>query len=832
MAQQAPSPSVDKLALEPPRLLEAPPPEYPPARIKEGLHPTVMIEVVLSETGQIMATKVEHSAGADFDRAALQALRSWKFAPARQGDQPVASRVHVAVHFELPLFDLATTEPGASGAARDEHPPTHMVADPHLKPVPKKKAYSATARVDPTTLRTENRSSSHFRIDSEVLRAAPHAEGAEILRSAPGVYIARSEGDAVAHNIMLRGFDAEHGQDLELRVGGLPINLPSHIHSQGYADLGFLMSEVVQNLRITEGVYDPRQGDFAVAGTVDFDLGVKERGVLLKSGYGSFNTFRQLALWAPPDLSSESFGAVQYRRTDGFGQNRAGQSASGIFQHTFGSKRWRYRALGVLYGSRADMAGVLRKDDIDAGSVGFYDVYPLPTAQKQNALSGRLMAGLTAEYRGTAGDNAEAGAWLSYDNFQLHENFTGFTQRSQTLENVSGRGDLIAQNNRTTSLGLHGRYRTAPYRPASWAQGTLELGLTGRMDSIDQTQALLDAAVHNQIWDKRVDAQIQGVDLGMWGDLDWSLTPFVNVRAGLRADALYYDVNDKLGNLAPLTRPDDTYITGFERTSFGLAWGPRASTEIKLQKWVSLLGAYGEGYRSPQARTLEDGEQAPFTKVRSGDVGVRMRWDERLELSLTGFYTWLSDDIAFDASEGRAERIGETRRAGTVLYAKTQPYPWLLGAASITYVDAELLEPPPATAQNPQPAFKEGQNLPYIPPLVLRLDLGAKGRLVRDVYAADLRGRAGIGYSLLSSRPLPHGDFASVVSLFDASVGVGWRNVELGLEIFNLFDDRYAALEYNFVSNWNPSGMPSRVPARHISAGAPRTIMATLEIRL
>jgi hypothetical protein len=89
-----------------------------------------------------------------------------------------------------------------------------------------------------------------------VIAAAPRQEDTDILRSALGVYVGRAGGPAVANSYMLRGFDAEHGQDIEFRVGGLPINMPSHIHGQGYADLSFLVADAVRELSVSEGVYD------------------------------------------------------------------------------------------------------------------------------------------------------------------------------------------------------------------------------------------------------------------------------------------------------------------------------------------------------------------------------------------------------------------------------------------------------------------------------------------------------------------------------------------------------------------------------------------------
>ena len=160
------------------------------------------------------------------------------------------------------------------------------------------------------------------------------------------------------------------------------------------------MGDVVQELRVSEGVYDPRQGDFAVAGSIDLSLGVKEaeRGVQLTSSYGAWNTSQHQILWAPKGKSEESFGAVQLFQTDGFGENRAGQSGSGLFQHRFGTGNLTYRALGIVHAARSDLAGVIRRDDINSGASCFLCVYSYPTAQGQNALANRFITGLFADY--------------------------------------------------------------------------------------------------------------------------------------------------------------------------------------------------------------------------------------------------------------------------------------------------------------------------------------------------------------------------------------------------------------------------------------------------
>jgi hypothetical protein len=248
---------------------------------------------------------------------------------------------------------------------------------------------------------------------------------------------------------------------------------------------------------------------------------------------------------------------------------------------------------------------------------------------------------------------------------------------------------------------------------------------------------------------------------------------------------------------------------------------------------LSLLAAYGEGYRSPQARILDDGEKAPFSKVRSADLGLRLDLGDPLHLTAGGFYTHLSDDVAFDAADGRLERIGATQRLGAILHAVTRPFDWMIGSLSFTFVDATLLEPPPATADEPQPAFVEGQNLPFVPPIVIRADQGVQNTLIQNLGGKPLDGRAGLGYSFLSPRPLAYGGFADPVSLLDASAGISWGPVELSFEIFNALNAQYAAVEYAFPSDWSPNdGVRSRVPERHTAAGSPLSWMLSLGVEL
>lgn len=804
----------------PPELIEHRAPVAPPGAMP-ATDVTVELLVAVTAEGRVGGIDVATTGGAALDAVAIEAVRTWTFKPARRGETAIESRIRIPVRFPAAI---APPAPPASLPV-----PTTLPAPVRpgpSTPIPGVVEVEVRGKRPPPT-----RSASDFVLGRDVLAAAPRQSAADLLSSAPGIYVARPEGDAVAHEIQLRGFDAEHGQDVAISVAGVPVNLPSHIHGQGYADLGFVIPEVVRSLRVTEGVYDPRQGDFAVAGSVAMELGVAERGLRLSSSLGSFGTRRQLAIWAPEDAGEETFGAFSVRETTGFGENRGGLSGAGVAQVGFAGPRGSEGLISVALGAaRASLAGVVRRDDLDAGRVEFYGSYPDPTANAQGALALRAQVIASLEAAGPRGARQGLAVWLLRADHRFRTNFTGYTQRSRSNPDWVGRGDLVEQENHDVAVGVRAFHRT-PRVTRFGATAALELGLDARADTIDQAQRLLRAP-DNETWDERIDATIRAADLGSWLDADLRLGPRVQVRGGLRLDALLYDVDDRLGNFIPSFQRE-THLVGYRRTALGLAWGPRASVEVEATPWLVALAAFGRGFRSPQARILAEGENAPFAIVSSMEVGARVRPERgrRLEASVALFRTDLSSDLAFDPTEGALTKIGPTTRQGVVLAVLARPLPGLIASGSVTGVRATLDAPPPATAAQPVPAFEAGELLPYVPPVVARLDL-ALVRRIGTALGGPLRGRAGVGATALSPRPLPYGQEGDALVTIDAQAGLTAGPFTLALDAWNLLDRRNAALETSFVSDWQTRPVPSLVPARHVVAAPPRTFLLTLEVAL
>jgi TonB family protein len=804
---------------------------YPPQALVERRGAKVVLTVTVTAEGAPVSIEISQSGGDEFDQAAKDALSQWTFSPALRGQTAVVSRIKIPFTFTPPGL---STQPSAPASQPGSQPVFLPQSGPSSAPSPASQKTPGSEPVIDVIARGQKtpppRAISDFVLQGELLTAAPVANPEGLLTRAPGVYVSKPESEAVAGEIFLRGFDAEHGQDIALSAGPVPINLPSHIHGQGYADLGLIIPEAVRSIRVTEGVYDPRQGDFAVAGSIHFDLGVEERGYRVSSTFGSFDSFRQLVLWAPEGEPEETFTAVSIRRTAGFGENRGATTGAGLAQYAFDLPGGYHALLHVgAYGSRASFPGIIRLDDVDAGRVDFFGGYDDPSAKAQSAFATRAQAAISVEKASKKGDRSSASLWFVLGDFRLRANYTGYTERSEQNADFSGRGDLIEQRNDSTSFGASFTRRSARITPFDWARGNVELGMSFRTDLIDQVQNLL-AQPNNEIWDQRIDASIEGSDLGAYGDLDFALGEKWHFRGGLRADLLYYDINDRLGNFIPQFSVED-HIVGFTRGAIGLAAGPRAALEYAPNDWLSVQAAYGEGYRSPQARILREGETAPYAKVRSAEVGAKAAPLGAL-LSVSGalFGTFLDNDLAFDASEGGLEFIGPTQRIGGVLQVSSQPRLGLFANLSVTAARATLLEPPPPTAENPVPPFEKGQLLPFVPPVVVRADLSGKREQVFVLADRPVSGRLGLGASYLSSRPLPYKEFAAPFLLVDAGGALRWGAVELGLEALNLLNSRYAASVYSFSSNWNTTDLPSLVPTQHISAGAPFSAQASLRL--
>ncbi|MBL0195863.1 MAG: TonB-dependent receptor [Myxococcales bacterium] len=790
LASLAPAPAFAH-ELEPPVVVSRAAGEWPHAPDHHDV--VVPVILVVSAEGKVISAEVEAPVSPEIDRAALAAAARSVWKPATRDGKPVAAKVRDVVRFQG-LARAVPVGPAVSPVPPPATPPAVALAGaPPSVP--------AAVRVEG---RAGARSASEVVRGRDVLGAAPHRTASDLLNVVPGVFVTQHSGEGKAHQIFMRGFDAVHGQDVELWVGGIPVNEVSNIHGQGYADLHFVPPEVVKEVVAQGGTYDPRQGDFAVAGSMRMKLGYAEPGVHARGTIGSFGSRRLLLVYRPQEASDETFASFEEYTTDGFGPNRAARRGSLVAQatHDFDAG-FSLRALFTTYAGRFDSAGVVPQREVEAGRLDRYAT--LDAKQGGRSTRTHLLVDL---HRDEGAGRFQIAPFVAFRGLSLRQNFTGYLTDSLRGGRDTLDSDNTEQLQDSVMLGGTGSYRRTVAILSS--DDALEAGVYGRHDRIEQSQRRL-AEVDDRVTETPVDARVAATNVAGYVDAQLRPTPKLVVRGGLRVDALAYSVEDRAGTPGPT------------RASQSSNLGKKVTFDYAAARGLHVLASYGDGFRSPQARGLANGQNAPFAKVTSLELGARWTHGRALSASAAAYTTELSDDLVFDPVTARNEAVPGTRRVGGTVELLARAGQVLVLAGSATYTRAAFV----ASSVD----YAAGDLLPYVPQLVVRSDVRLEHRLA-TWRARDLVGRVGVGLDGVIRRPLPYGEIGQNVVLTDATAGLRFREVELSIDATNLLGQAYYDGQFVFASNFARSASPSRIAERHVTAGPPRAIYASLTLHL
>ncbi|HEY4014271.1 MAG TPA: TonB family protein [Polyangiaceae bacterium] len=825
---------------------------YPPSALAQREHADVVLALTVDVDGHVSKVTVLESAAPDLDEAAVVAARQWTFVPAMRGGKPIASRIRVPFHFAPPAPPPEIVAPAPPPQGEPELPPSQAVpqATPATAPAsPAPKASPAEAPAPASDIAEvdvhgrappPNVGASDFNLRIGSLAAVPRANATELLKLAPGILLTNEGGEGHAEQVFLRGFDAREGQDIEFSVGGVPINESGNLHGNGYADTHFIIPELVERLRVVEGPFDPRQGNYAVAGSADYELGLEKRGFTAKYTTGSYGTQRGLLLWGPAGESQHTFGGAEVYSTDGFGQNRDAVrgTAMGQYEGTLGA-RGTYRITVQGYATHFHSAGLIRQDDYQAGRIGFYDSYDLSSFAREQVPEGgdssRFSAAADLETR--VGDTTLTQQVFAIKrDMRLLENFTGFLLDVQEpLQTVHDqRGDMIDLNVHEVTLGARGAARW--HTRALGEPQELEFGYFIRGDAVGGTQQRLEASTGVPYkTDTDLDSQLG--DLGLYADANLRATHWVNLRGGVRADALTYDVLDNCAAQTvahpSTTNPpiDQSCLTqqdmGFPRepnqqtATASVAVLPRASLLVGPFAHFMASASYGRGVRSIDPSYITQDVQTPFASINAYEGGVSYTGDVRgasLVARSIFFQTSVDRDYIFDQTVGRNVLGVGTHRTGWVgalrLTGSFFDESANLTLVRATYDDTHLL-------------------VAYIPGTVLRSDTAFFSELPLRLLGSPMKGALSLGITYVGPRPLPFGEESEDTFTIDTSATLEWKNYEIGLVITNLLDTKYRLGEYNYASDFRSTNQPpTLVPERMFSAGAPRQIFATFAIRV
>ncbi len=631
-------------------------------------------------------------------------------------------------------------------------------------------------------------SSQQFIPDNEIV-LQPHGRPAQVLRLIPGfVSVEHSGGAGKADQYFLRGFDADHGTDVGFFLDGMPINLRSHAHGQGYTDLNFIIPETIEGIDVHKGSYLPEYGDFVTAGAVNFrtrDM-VKE-GVVQGTG-GEFSTQRYLLMFSPTKDRVRTLFAAEgfytngpfindnnYHRANVFGKvttNVTGRDELSL-QATFLQSRW-------------DGSGQI---PFRAVSTGLLDRFgAINPYEGGNTL--RTTGHLNYHYDTMSGGQFFANAYGQYYRLDLLTDFTFFLSDPVN-------GDGFAQFDRRVVYG-----GDIGYKQRVNILGMPAIGTVGFQTRVDDVHTKLGTQTLRVPTGTTIDSDTLTASYSPFVKAEVQPLPWVRFVGGVRGEFFTFDVRNRCATCAE--QPEGRKGSGIVLPKMSMILGPWARTEFFIN--------YGEGFHSNDARSAVAFGASPLARARNYEVGIRSRpWGaERLELIATAWRLDLKSELVFVGDEGTTEASGATRRQGVEVAARGQVWGPLYVNGSFTWTHAE---------------FGNGDAIPLAP------EYTAYGAAILK-WPEGLTSQLQVTY--LGARPLIEDRSIKSPSwvTFDLSeryripVKLPHGRLEAFLFVQNLLNTEWEQAIYAFESRLRNEA--TGVEDRHFVPGNPRSVMGGL----
>jgi outer membrane receptor protein involved in Fe transport len=625
---------------------------------------------------------------------------------------------------------------------------------------------------------------SEITISSEELNARPFTRPGEVLEAVPGLIVTQHSGEGKANQYFLRGYNLDHGTDLAITVDGIPVNMRTHAHGQGYADLNWLIPETIAAVDVRKGPYFAEEGDFASVGSVHIGLIDRTKG-LAQVTAGSFGYRRLLGMdsakvgdgallvageigtyngpWDNPDNVRKLNGLVRYSQgtaTDGV--SLTGMAYANAWNSTDQVPR------RAITGGLLDRFG--SEDPSDGGNTNRF------------ALSGRIAQ--TDEV-----GSWRANAYVVKSQLDLFNNFTYFLSDPVLGDQFHQHDDrLMAGAN--VSRTLNSSFAGLPMQTT--------FGLQSRYDAIDL--ALTNTFQRGFLSNVRSDKVGEG-SVGLYAENTMRWTDWLRTTAGWRGDYYAADVSSRF-NANNSGRAD----AGLGSPKFRMVLGPFSQTEF-------FLGA-GYGMHSNDARgaTTTENPRDPVTRLtpspllvrtKGAEVGLRSRIMPGLDTSLSLFILDQGSEILFSGDAGDTLATRASRRYGVEWTNHYRPRSWIdidadlaMTHARFRGYDSEQAAVYVSLAHYPeaQVGNAPGNYVPNAPATVASagITLGE-----RTGWFGALRWR------YLGSSPLTEDNAfrSSAISIFNGRLGYridnGWH---LQLDVLNLFNRKANQITYAYGS--------------------------------
>ena len=635
----------------------------------------------------------------------------------------------------------------------------------------------ASTSLDQVLLTSEvNSLSSVVAVD---LKLNPVKSSQEILRKVPGLFIGQHAGGGKAEQIFLRGFDVDHGTDVAISVDGMPVNMVSHAHGQGYADLHFVIPETIDNIDFGKGAYYADKGNFNTAGYVDLRLKESLDASSLSLEAGQFNTSRLTGMFSLIDEQNHSaYLASEMYLTDGpfeSPQDFNRINVLGKYTYTDANKD-KITLTASHFQSKWDASGQIPQRAVDQGLIGRFGAID-DTEGGQTSRTN-----LTLQHLKNLAHNAvlKTNAYVSKYDFELYSNFTFF------LEDPVN-GDQIKQQEERFIAGLQSTYERK-HIALGETRLDYQAGVGFRYDNVDDMS--LSHTVNRQtLLDRLAFGDVDELNAFAFLNTEFKTGKFT-FNPAVRLDYFKFDYYNKL---------TEAYDNQSESK---VAFSPKFNTVFApSQNWQLFLKT-GIGFHSNDTRVVvANGGEEILPAAYSADLGTIIKPMPRLALNATLWTLFLDQEFVYVGDAGIVEPSGKTRRMGVEAGARYQLTDWLYVFADANYTHARSTE--------------EADGEDYIP-------LAPKFTSAGGLSVDNLSGFSGsLGYRWLGDRAANEDNSIVAEGYFvtDFNLNYTIENWTLGVIVENLLDTSWN--ETQFATESRLFNEPAPVEEIHFTPGTP-----------
>jgi TonB-dependent Receptor Plug Domain len=613
------------------------------------------------------------------------------------------------------------------------------------------------------------------------LHLRPINNSQEVLRTVPGLFIGQHAGGGKAEQIFLRGFDIDHGTDINLTVDGMPVNMVSHAHGQGYADLHFVIPELIEKINFNKGLYFAEKGNFTTAGFVAFKTKDFLENNFVKIVGGQFNTFRAVTgfnlLKNKSGLSKHSlYLANESSFTKGYFDSPQDFSRfNGTLKYN-GRINTNHNLTATFTGfySKWLASGQIPNRAVENGLVSFFGAID----NTEGGVTSRKNANIELATYLPNGGNLKNQLFYSQYDLDLYSNFTFFKENPIN-------GDQIKQKENRGIFGYNSSYENE--KKIGGLNFYTSAGLQIRYDDINDLELSRTANRTTQIAALKL-GDVKELNAGLYYSQKVDLSSKIALTGALRYDFFNNIYFDKLNNE--------------QSKAYAGILSPKLNLDFRLNDAVQLYLYNGRGFHSNDTRVAvaQNGKKV-LPPAYGTDLGGIFKIGQKLFLQTALWHLWLDQEFVYVGDEGVVEEGGQTRRIGYDVSARYQ-----IGKNLFANLDLSLAKPRVLKVPNTES---------YLP-------LAPNFTSVGGISYKKLRGWNGsLNYRFIADRPANESNTVLAKGYFvtDGVLNFTTKKWEAGISIQNILNTKWKETQFNTETRLKNELRP--VEEIHFTPGTP-----------